>query len=151
VRVERTITIRRGIEEVWAFVADPVNDPRWCPKVDSVEQLEGEGPRAGARYLVAHRPVPLRGPAELRVVLEEFDPPRRLRMREEDEDGIFTVEYELAAIAEGTRIRQIDEIEWKIPRPARALGWLSVKRDLKRQFRSLKRLLEAEAGEDQGG
>ena len=35
---------RRTPEQVWEFVADARNDPRWCEKVVSVEQVAGEGP-----------------------------------------------------------------------------------------------------------
>lgn len=31
-RVEERIDIARPPHDVWAFVADPFNDPRWCRK-----------------------------------------------------------------------------------------------------------------------
>ena len=40
-------------QAVWAFVADPANDPRWCHKVKSVDAA-GE-----RRWTVTHKPVPL--------------------------------------------------------------------------------------------
>src|SRR5439155_14495168 len=33
VRVEESVEIARSPQEVWALVADPLNDPRWCRKV----------------------------------------------------------------------------------------------------------------------
>ena len=38
-RVEETIGIARPPETVWAVVADPHNDPRWCRTVKSVDLL----------------------------------------------------------------------------------------------------------------
>ena len=46
-RIVRSIVIDRHVEEVFAFVADPHNDVRWCDKVLDVEQVEGDGPGTG--------------------------------------------------------------------------------------------------------
>ena len=115
-KIEQTIEIRQPIETVWAFVADGRNDPRWCDKVVSVDQTTGEGPGREASYRVVHRPVRLRKPKELMVTVEAFEPPRQMRLREEDEDGIFDVTYRLEPTGDGTRFTQHDEIDWKIPR-----------------------------------
>jgi hypothetical protein len=72
----------------------------------------------------------------------EFDPPRRLLWREEDADGVFNVTYELEPVAAGTRLTQLDDIEWRIPRLALPIARLMVGRDLRRQLSSLKRILE---------
>ena len=42
----------------------------------------------------------------------------------------------------GTRITQVDDIDWKIPRPLRPIGRIMVSRDIQRQLDALKRLLE---------
>jgi hypothetical protein len=41
-------------------------------------------------------------------------------------------------------LTQTDQIDWKIPLPARPIGGLMVSSDLGRQFAALKRLLEAQ-------
>ena len=46
-RVARGIRIARPPEDVFALVAEPANDPRWCAKVRSVEQVLGAGPGPG--------------------------------------------------------------------------------------------------------
>lgn len=122
------------------------HDPRWCHKVDSVEQTEGQGPAVGATYRVLHRPRPLKPAVELVVEVVEADAPHRLRLRETDDDGVFDVTYELEAQAGGshTRLTQADDIEWSIPRLALPVARMMVGRDLSRQFAALKRLLEAE-------
>jgi uncharacterized protein YndB with AHSA1/START domain len=141
-RIERSTVIAAPPERVWEFIADARNDPRWCPKVESVEQVEGHGPHPGARYRAVHRPKPLRGPVDLTMEAVEFDPPRRLRWREEDDDGVFDVVYELEPEAGGTRLSQIDHIDWKISRLAFPIARFMVGRDLTRQLAALKRLLE---------
>jgi uncharacterized protein YndB with AHSA1/START domain len=142
-RIEKTVDIARPVDEVWAFIADARNDPRWCDKVDSVEQIAGEGPGSQARYRTLHRPIRLRKAKELAVTVEECEAPRRLRLREEDDDAVFHVLYRLEESSEGTSLTQTDEIEWKIPIPARPIGRVMVSRDIQRQFSALKRLLES--------
>jgi uncharacterized protein YndB with AHSA1/START domain len=143
VRIEKTITIARGVEEVWEFVADARNDPEWCGKVGSVEQLAGDRPGRDARYRVMHRPRPFKPAVELTMDVIDFDPPNRLRWREEDTDAVFNVQYELQPAPSGTRLTQVDNIDWKIGKAARPIARLMVSRDMGRQFRSLKRLLES--------
>jgi uncharacterized protein YndB with AHSA1/START domain len=142
--IERTIVIERPAQEIWEYVADPRNDPQWCDKVRSVEQVEGEGPGSGARYAVMHRPIPMKRAKELAVTVEEFDPPSRMRIREEDDDGVFDVTYELEPAGDGTRLTQRDRIEWKIPRFQQPLARRLVTRDVANQLAALKRRLEAQ-------
>jgi uncharacterized protein YndB with AHSA1/START domain len=143
VRIEKTITIATAVKEVWDFVADARNDPQWCEKVVSVEQLAGDGPGRDASYRVMHRPRPFKPAVELTMEVVEFDPPRRLRWREEDADAVFVVLYDLAPTTSGARLTQVDEIDWKIRTAALPIARLMVSRDIRRQFRSLKRLLES--------
>jgi uncharacterized protein YndB with AHSA1/START domain len=106
-RVEESIEIASSPEAVWALVADPLNDPRWCRKVESVEAA------GGSRWTVIHKPVPLRPPMELALEQLDVQPPNRLTLREEDEVSIFQVGYRLDPIRTGTRFTQVSELEWK--------------------------------------
>ena len=137
-RVAETIEIDRSPGEVWAFVADHANDPAWCKKVKSIEAL---GPR---RWRVVHRPVPLRRGITLMVQDLEIDPPSRLKLREEDDASVFEVEYRLEAVSTGTRFTQTSEFEWKtLPRLLHRAFAHGVKRDVRNQLRTLKRVLES--------
>jgi hypothetical protein len=142
VRIEETVTVGRPVSQVWDFVADMRNDETWCDKVISVEQLEGDGPGNGARYRVMHQPVGRKDPKPLLVEVLEHAPPGRMRIREEDDDAVFHVTYELDEAAGATRLTQRDRIDWKIPRYQRPIGNLMVRRDIRRQLRELKALLE---------
>jgi len=138
VLVEESIEIGRPPEHVWAFVADPTNDPRWCPKVKSVVAV-GE-----ARWKVVHKPVPLRPSVSLQVEHVVREPPTRLVLREEDDVSIFEVEYRLAAAPPGTRFAQVSTFQWKrLPRFLQNTFARGVRRDIRAQLRQLKRLLEA--------
>src|SRR5919106_4412298 len=141
-RIEKTIGIARPVEEVWTLISDARNDPQWCGKVDAVEQTAGEGPGPQARYRARHQPVRLKPTKELAMTVEEYEAPRSLRLREEDDDAVFHVLYRLEGTPEGTSFTQSDEIEWKIPVPLRPIGWIMVSRDIQRQLSALKRLLE---------
>jgi uncharacterized protein YndB with AHSA1/START domain len=135
-RVEESIELPQTPEDVWEFVADPMNDPLWCPKVQSVE------PRGEGRWVVTHKPVPLRPPMELSLEHVELDRPRRLVLREEDEASVFEVEYRLEPVASGTVFTQLSEFSWKkLPRFLHLLFGHGVRRDLRRQLRSLRDVL----------
>ncbi len=142
-RIERSIEIDRAPEEVFAVVADMRRDSEWCKRVLSSEQVEGDGPRAGARYRAVHRPQRLRKPMELDVRVESFEPPYSMRVREEDTDGVFQVAYELEPRGAGTRITQRSDVELSLPRVLHPIGRFEIGRHLNEQLAALKRLLEA--------
>jgi uncharacterized protein YndB with AHSA1/START domain len=136
-RVEDSIEIARTPQEIWNYVADPMNDPRWCRKVKSV------APAGPATWAVLHKPVPLRPPIELVLTHVDLQPPARLSMHEEDEVSAFDVEYRLEPTATGTRFTQISEFEWKkLPRFLHKTFERGVRRDLRNQLKSLKSALE---------
>jgi uncharacterized protein YndB with AHSA1/START domain len=140
--IEETILITRSPEAIWDYIGDARNDPNWCAKVVSVEQVSGDCPGPDARYRVIHRSARLKTPNELGVTVEEFDPPPRVRLREEDDDAVFDVTYELQSERGGTRLTQRDRIEWKIPRFQLRLARRMVTRDIEKQLAALKRVLE---------
>ena len=136
-RVEEGIEIARPRDEVWRFVSEPANDPRWCSKVQSVEQV-GDG-----RWRVLHKPVPLKGAQELMLDHIETEAPARLRMREEDEAAVFDVTYRLDDLGGMTRVTQTSEFEWKtLPRILHGTFRRGVERDVRRQLHALKAVLE---------
>ena len=140
--------IARPLEEVWEYIADLRNDSQWCDKVVSVKQLVGDCPGPNTTYRVVHRPVRLEQSGELAVTVEEFEPPRLMRMRKEDDDGVFSVAYGLAQnhdmerSGEATRLTQRDRIEWKVPRLQIPIARRMVGRDIENQLLTLKSLLE---------
>jgi uncharacterized protein YndB with AHSA1/START domain len=132
-----SIEIAHSPAAVWHLVADPLHDPRWCRKVKSVEAT-GE-----RRWIVIHKPVPLRPPMELALQHLDVQPPSRLTLREEDEASIFHVEYRLEPIETGTRFTQVSDFEWKkLPRVLQRTFARGIRSDVRGRLRALKRLLE---------
>jgi uncharacterized membrane protein len=75
---ERTITINRPIDEVFAFVADGRNAPRWRSGVLDVDLVSGAG--LGARYSQG-----VRGPGGRRIAADyeitEYEPNSKIAFR----------------------------------------------------------------------
>jgi hypothetical protein len=142
---EYAVDIELPIESVFDFVADSRNDPRWCPRVVTCEQLEGDRTAQGALYEAFHRPS-LQRPHMRRIRVEEFDRPHRVRSIQEDNVARFTITYVLTATDGGTRLMQRDDIEWRIPRASVPIAKRIVRRHIGDQLESLKRLLETGSG-----
>lgn len=142
--VERTVEIARPPEQVFAFLADARNDLRWCATVLTCEQLAGEGPGEGARYEARHRPTPFHRVMPRAIEVVEYAPPRLVRWRQEDANGVFHIAYEVTAAPGGARFAQRDAIEWKVPRPVGRLAErLFVRRHIGEQMEALRQLLES--------
>jgi uncharacterized protein YndB with AHSA1/START domain len=144
--IQSSTTIDRPIDDVFALVSDPRNDPVWCDYVKSVEQTAGEGPGVGARYRVMHDPRPGKA-VPLDVEIREFDAPGRMVLREQDFAAVLDVTYELESLGGGrTRMTQITDFSlrgaWKLMFPASYLG---IRATLPKQFKALKAHLEVAA------
>lgn len=141
--IEGSIEIARPPAEVFAYVADARNDPHWCSTVVACEQRVGEAAAPGARYEARHKPTPFHRVMPRSIEIVECDPPRLLRSRQEDANGVFHIVYGVEPTADGARLTQRDAIEWKVPRPvARLAERLFVRRHIAAQMADLKRLLE---------
>jgi hypothetical protein len=99
VSIEGKITIARPPAEVFDFVADERNEPRFNPKMTSVEQLTPGPIGCGTRYRaeLASRGRPL----AMVIELTDYERPRRLssttRMPAMDIRGTLTFEPILGA------------------------------------------------------
>lgn len=136
--------IDRPIDEVFAYVADSTNDPAWCDSVLECEQVAGDGPGLGARYRAVHQPGPKASRLDLEVI--EYDPPRRIAWRQEDDAGTFHVSYDLESVpGGGTRLVQTDETSWHgvFRLLAPLLHW-AIRRTLPKQFAALREVLEGD-------
>jgi uncharacterized protein YndB with AHSA1/START domain len=77
---ENTVTVDRPIEDVFAYLADGTNNPRWRPGVLSIELASGGGGGTGTTYRQK-----LRGPGGRTIdgdyELTRFEPPHRLEFQ----------------------------------------------------------------------
>lgn len=138
VEIAREVEISRPVADVFAFVSDPSNDPRWCRKVRSVEQV-GDG-----RYAVVHKPVPGKPARRMEMTCVGSEEPVRVEWREDDGVDVFEVTYSLTDLGGGrTLMRQVSRARLGVPRLLRPLYRVGIGRDVAGQLKALKRLLEA--------
>lgn len=97
----RSITIARPPEEVFAFIADGANGPRWRPGVTDVALASGSG--VGARYKQG-----VKGPGGRRVdadyEITVYEPGRHLAFKAVAGPVRPTGDYVLEAADGGTRL-----------------------------------------------
>jgi polyketide cyclase/dehydrase/lipid transport protein len=98
VRRVAEVVIDCHIDDVFAFLSDLANAPRWAADVVSVDQVAGEGPGPGALYDVVRRA--RRRQRRTAVVCVGWEPPTRVAWREDRDD----VTYELESVWTATRV-----------------------------------------------
>jgi uncharacterized protein YndB with AHSA1/START domain len=102
-RARREVTIGRPLHEVFAFVADGENDPKWRGAVLDVERVSGDGPGPGAKYRQGVKgPFGRRTPADTEVT--EFEPQRRVAFRVTAGPVRPEGSYDFARDEHGTRL-----------------------------------------------
>ena len=145
-RVEGEIVICRPVEEVFDFVADERNEPRYNPRMVRAEKLSAGPIGAGSRFHAEMRG--RRRPVELSTEFTGYERPSRLaltaRLATMEIRGSLTFE----PVPEGTRMRWLWNLE---PRGLlNVLGPLIVplgRRQEKAIWSGLKRLLETPAAD----
>jgi uncharacterized protein YndB with AHSA1/START domain len=108
-----TVTIRRPISDVFAFVADGTNGPRWRPGILDIAHASGTG--AGAVYRQG-----VKGPGGRRIAADyeitAYEPPQRLAFKAIAGPIHPTGAYDLAEVDGGTSITFTLSVElsgWK--------------------------------------
>lgn len=86
-KIERTITTRSGVDEVWAFLSDFTTTEQWDPPTVSTVRESGEG-GVGTRYLNTSRV--LGHDTHIVYTVVEHEAPQLLRLR--GESDAFTAE-----------------------------------------------------------
>ena len=135
------ITIARPIEEVFAFVSDARNRPRWDESVDS-EELTSPEP-VGVGSTIRTRMRSMGRDYELGWEVVEHDPPTGQRIESTSGPFSTTLVYDLSEDGDGTLVR------FSVTgRPAGALRLMqpliarNTQRNLDQAFPRLKELLE---------
>jgi|SRR5579872_3270394 len=139
--VNGNIVIERSIEDVFDFVADERNEPRYNPQMTLAEKVT-EGPiGVGTKF---HSVVTGAGGADMTIEFTEFDRPRRLaetiRMSSMNINGLLTFE----PVASGTRMSWLWDLQprgvYKVLGPViRRVG----ERQELRVWSQLKKVMEA--------
>jgi uncharacterized protein YndB with AHSA1/START domain len=120
---QNTVVIRRPIEEVFGFLADFENIPRWNYAIVETHQVS-EGPVGVGTIYQQVRSVPRR--SEERIAVTAYNPPRQLEIRGQLGSFPARLSYALEALPEGTRVT--NSVELDLRGPGRLLGRLAVPR-----------------------
>jgi carbon monoxide dehydrogenase subunit G len=135
VRFEHTVSIDRPPRDVFAFLADVENLPRWQGTVTEAS-LDDDGRIRETRSFLGRRVV-----STLEIAASE--PPSRWDLRTIEGPVRFTVSHRLEASGDGTRLTVVGEGEAVgLGRLAGPLVGRAVQRQAAEDFARLKRLLE---------
>lgn len=103
-RFEGSAVIDRPIEEVFAFLADGENDPRFSRRVQEIAKTTEGPPGAGTVYASTVKDAGMKTNREFKIT--EFEPPTRIRWAEVSKNLVTAPEggYDLAPEGSGTRV-----------------------------------------------
>jgi uncharacterized protein YndB with AHSA1/START domain len=110
-RFEATTVIDRPIEEVFAFLADGENDPKFSPRVLEIAKTTEGPPGVGTVYASTVKDAGVKTKREFKIT--EFDPPTRIRWTEVSKNAVMAPEggYDLAPEGSGTRLTVYNVLE----------------------------------------
>jgi carbon monoxide dehydrogenase subunit G len=108
---EGTVVIDRPIEEVFAFLADGENDPKFSPRVQEIRKTTDGPPGVGTVYASTVKDAGMTTKREFE--LTEFEAPTRIRWAERSKNIVTAAEggYDLTPEGEGTRLRVYNVFE----------------------------------------
>lgn len=101
-RIERSVVIDRAPEEVFAFVADLRNDPRWNSAIDEVRQTSEGPPGVGTTFRTVARFLGRR--FETPEEVTEYEPDRKLSTEVTSGPLRFTGSRIVEGVAGGARL-----------------------------------------------
>ena len=147
---QNTVTIARPADEVFAFLADLRNIPKWNYAIERTVQTSPGPAGVGATYRQT-RTIPRRSEENLQITA--FEPPSRLTI--DGQLGPFqaTTSYLLQPAAGGTRLTNDVELEpiSALLRPVGPLVVPRIKEAVARNLSALKKLLETGLPAADGG
>jgi hypothetical protein len=108
---ESTVVIDRPIEDVFAFLSDGTNDPKFSPRVLEIEKATDGPPGVGTVYRSTVKDAGLKTKREFE--LTEFVAPTRIRWAERSKNIVTAPEggYDLSPEGSGTRLRFYNVLE----------------------------------------
>jgi uncharacterized protein YndB with AHSA1/START domain len=106
-----TVVIDRPIEDVFAFLADGENDPKFSPRVLEMAKTTPGPPAVGTRYASTVKDAGVKTKREFEYT--EFVPPTRIRWAERSKNPVTATEggYDLAPEGTGTRVTIFNVLE----------------------------------------
>ena len=103
--------IDRPIDEVFAFLADGTNDPKFSPRVQEIRKTTDGPVGVGTVYESTVKDAGMK--TRRRFELTEFEPPTRIRWTERSKNAVTVPEggYDLAPVGDGTRVTLFNTFE----------------------------------------
>jgi len=143
--------VARPVRDVWAFIADVQNWPRWVPGVAEARIIAGAPNALGARVYEVRSAG--QEPVEIAAVVEEYQPPSRFVTRLQV--GLFDCceSYQLDSCPEGTRATYRIEGKANVSRDREQLeqAWGPFVEHIDRCHELLVKVLEAPVASDGQG
>jgi uncharacterized membrane protein len=143
-RIEGDVVINRPVEEVFDFVADERNEPRYNPRMLRAEKLSSGPIGVGTRFRAQTRTA--LGSAEMTIEVTAYERPRRLAFSTQLSSIDIHGTLAFDPVPEGTRMHW----EWNVePRGLLKLlgpmvGWIG-RRQERTIWANLKRFLDLRA------
>ncbi len=142
--IEHSVMIERPVEDVWAYVSDPANNPVWQGPVIEVRAGADVPLEVGSRF---HEDMQFLGRRiELTWVVTEYEPPRRSAVRTVSGPVPMLGSYLLEPVSEGTRFTMGADMDAHgLLRLVKPVFARMVRREGASSCQMLKELLEAGA------
>lgn len=102
--------VERPVDEVFAFVADIENEPRWHTDIVEAERLTEGEVGEGTNYRVKFRPQPM-SPPEGKIEIVEFEPDRRIVARSDMGNMKPELTHVFGEVNGGTRVTRRIRVE----------------------------------------
>ncbi len=109
VRVEGHITIERPVEEVFDFVADESNEPKYNPRMTRADKMTAGPIGVGTQFNSVMTGVG--GAADMTIEFTEFDRPRRITEQVHLSNMDIKGRLQFEPVAAGTRMRWVWDLE----------------------------------------
>ena len=138
---QNTVTIARPTDEVFAFLADLRNIPKWNYAIERTVPASPGPPGVGATYRQT-RTLPRR--SEERLEITVFEPPSRIVIKGQLGPFYATTSYLLKPVVGGTQLANDVELEAvsALLRPVGPLAAASIKAAVARNLSALRELLQ---------
>lgn len=141
IEVERSIVIRRPVEDVFAFVADQRNAPQWQSGLVEVRRLTDGPPGVGTKHAVVR--VFMGRRMELANEYVAFEPNKRITFNGDSGQLSFEASYRTESAGDGTNVTCEMQMHPRgLLRLAQPLIAAGLRRDFEANLRNLKDLLE---------
>jgi uncharacterized protein YndB with AHSA1/START domain len=114
-RFDATVVIDRPIEEVFDFLADGTNDPKFSPRVKEIAKTSDGEPGVGTVWASTVKDAGMTTKREFEIT--EFERPTKIRWAENSKNLVMATDggYDLVPEGNGTRVTIYNVLEGRGP------------------------------------